>query len=410
MTELYVVGVGMTRFGKHFDRSVKDLTQEAVSAALADAGIDKADISSAYFANASQAAIEGQYMIPGQLALRAAGFESIPIVNVENACASASTAFHLACLQLKAGDADVVLAVGAEKMYALDKQKSFAVFHGAWDVNDVDGTMRHLSHLGGTATSQITEETASRSVFMDIYAALAKQHMRLFGTTERQLAAVAAKNHRHSVLNPLSQYQTSMTIDEVLAARKVTWPLTLPMCAPISDGAAAAIVCRKDVLHRFDRTRAVGVYATELASGSSRDVSDYRAHICHRAAMRAYDRAGLGPKDMSLAEVHDATAVGEIIQVENIGLCEFGEGGPLAERGATSLGGEIPVNPSGGLESKGHPIGATGLGQIFELVTQLRYEAGPRQVSGARFAIAENGGGFHGYEEAAACITILGKG
>jgi len=181
------------------------------------------------------------------------------------------------------------------------------------------------------------------------------------------------------------------------------------MCAPISDGAAAAILVREEALDRFDRSRAVKLCASVLASGSDRGPDEIEKHICRRAAFKAYEAAGLGPEDMSVAEVHDASAFAEVLQVENLGFCDFGDGGRLAERGDTALGGRIPVNPSGGLESKGHPIGATGLGQIYELVLQLRNEAGRRQVEGARFAIAENGGGFHGYEEAAACITILGR-
>jgi len=246
-------------------------------------------------------------------------------------------------------------------------------------------------------------------VFMDVYAALAKFHMKSFGTTQAQLAAVAAKNHAHSAHNPLSQYRDAMTVDEVMAGRKVSWPLTLPMCSPISDGAAAAIICREEELDRFDRSRAVKIHATALRTGSDRDPQEFDRHVTHLAARDAYERAGLGPDDMDVAEVHDATAFAEIQQVENLGFCDFGAGGALTESGATSIGGRIPVNPSGGLESKGHPVGATGLAQVFELTTQLRGEAGARQVADAKFAIAENGGGFHGIEEAVACVTILGR-
>lgn len=410
MTDLFVVGVSMTPFGKFLDKSVKALTEEAVTAALEDAGCDREAIGAAFFANAAQSAMEGQYMVGGEIALRAMGFSELPIFNVENACASASTAFNLACTQLRAGECDVALAVGAEKMYSRDKARTFEVFNGAWDVHEVDSLTQNLLRLAeGLETPPGSESGGPRSIFMDVYAALAKQHMARFGTTARQLAAVAAKNHRHSTLNPLSQYRTDMTVDEVLAARTISWPLTLPMCAPISDGAAAAILCRADMLDRFDRARAVKVEATVLASGSDRRPDEVEKHICRRAATQAYERAGVGPEDMSLAEVHDASAFAEVVQVENLGFCEFGQGGWLAEQGETALGGRIPVNPSGGLESKGHPIGATGLGQIFELVTQLRGDAGKRQVEKARFAIAENGGGFHGFEEAAACVTILSR-
>src|ERR1700756_2850476 len=312
MSEIYVVGAGMTPFGRHLQTTVKELVRQAVAEALSDAGIEKSKINTAFFANAGQAAIEGQFMIPGQIALRAMGFCEIPIVNVENACASASTAFHLACAQLKSGESDVALVVGVEKMYTPDKEKNFAVFNGAWDVHDINGTIRNLSQLAGKADAPATLPTGplSSSVFMDIYAALALQHMRRFGTTERQIAAVAAKNHRHSTLNPLAQYRDDMSIEQVLAARRVAWPLTVPMCSPISDGAAAAILCRKDTLKHFDRKRSVKVCASVLASGSNREVDDHQKHICHMAAMQAYDRAGIGPNEMSLAEVHDATAIG----------------------------------------------------------------------------------------------------
>lgn len=410
MSDIYVVGVGMTRFGKWLDRSVKDLTREAVTMALSDAGCGIDAIGAAFFSNAAQAAVEGQYMVPGQIALRSMGFSGIPIVNVENACASASSAFYLACAHLRAGESEVVLAVGADKMFTPDKDRNLAVLSGAWDVHDVETTLRNLEQMGEGVDAPPLADGQARSVFMDVYASLAKQHMRRFGTTERQLAAVAAKNHRHSVDNPRSQYRSSFTVDEVLAARSISWPLTLPMCAPISDGAAAAILCRKEALGRFEGRRAIKVYASVLASGSDRGQEELERHISRRAAQTAYEKAGVGPADMSVAEVHDASAMGEIIQTENLGFCALGEGGPAAERGETSLGGCLPVNPSGGLESKGHPIGATGLGQIFELVTQLRHESGTRQVENARFGIAENGGGFHGYEEAAACVTILGRG
>ena len=251
---------------------------------------------------------------------------------------------------------------------------------------------------------------APYSLFMDIYAAFGRFHMREFGTTQRQFAAVAAKNHGHSAHNPLAQYRNTYTIDEILAAPPITYPLTLPMCAPISDGAAAAIVCSEAALARLaQRRRAIRVLASVVATGSTRRPEDVGQHITVKASKLAYERAGVAPKDISVAEVHDATAIGEIVQSENLGFCEFGAGGALAESGATTLGGRIPINTSGGLESKGHPIGATGIGQLHELVTQLRGEAGPRQVQGARLAIAENGGGLFGIEEAVCAITILGR-
>ncbi|MGB0571065.1 MAG: thiolase family protein [Alphaproteobacteria bacterium] len=410
MSDIYIVGVGMTPFGRYLDRPIKEMTRAVVTDALADAGADVADIEAAWFSNATQAILEGQGSIPGEIALRNMGIQEIPVTNVENACASASTALYMAATWLEAGRGGVALAVGAEKMFHEDRAKMFSVFDGGWDVHDVAAATDRLLALGqGVDDPDGEKDTGQRSVFMDVYAALAKFHMKSFGTTQAQLAAVAAKNHAHSAYNQLSQYREAMSVDEVMAGRKVSWPLTLPMCSPISDGAAAAIICREEELDRFDRSRAVKIHATALRTGSDRDPQEFDRHVTHLAARDAYERAGLGPDDMDVAEVHDATAFAEIQQVENLGFCGFGEGGALTESGATTIGGRIPVNPSGGLESKGHPVGATGLAQVFELTTQLRGEAGARQVPYAKYAIAENGGGFHGIEEAVACVTVLGR-
>ena len=411
-TPVYVLGVGMTPFGRHPTLDVKQLTRLAVDEALADAGLAASTIQAAYYSNATQGHMEGQHMVRGQIALRSMGIGEIPVVNVENACASGSTALQLAVTALKAGDADIVLAVGAEKMVSPDRDRMFSVFDGAWDVATYEANVRRLLELGeGVVPPAGSTSDKPYSVFMDVYAAFARFHMKRFGTTQRQLAAVAAKNHTHSVYNPLSQYRKAFTTEEVLAAAPITYPLTLPMCSPVSDGSAAVVVGSSDALkhHGLDPKRAIRVLACIVQSGSDRIPDDVHRHCTALAAKRAYEVAGIGPADVDVAEVHDATAMGEIIQVENLGFCEYGEGGQLAERGDTRIGGRIPVNPSGGLESKGHPIGATGLGQIHELVTQLRGQAGPRQVEGAEIAIAENGGGLHGIEEASACITILGR-
>lgn len=409
---IHIVGVGMTPFGKQPQVSFRQLAAQAVAAALADAGCAAGEVQAAWFANVGQGALENQHAVRGQIALAAAGLQGIPVVNVENACASASTALSQAVTALRAGEYEVVIAVGCEKMCVDERARIFGLLEGCWDVEQAQSTLAGLRDVGASlvpAVAAVDEASSSRSVFMDIYGGLARDHMQRFGTTQRQLAQVAAKNHHHSSLNPLSQYRRSMTVDEVLAGRPVVWPLTLPMCSPVSDGAAAAVLCSAQALRRFERRRAVQVLASVIASGRSRSLDAPDQHVCRLAAQRAYAMAGVGPDDMSVAEVHDASAFAEILQTENLMFCELGGGGPLAESGATALGGRIPVNPSGGLESKGHPIGATGLGQIYELVTQLRHEAGPRQVPKARFAIAENGGGFLGVEEAAACITVLGR-
>lgn len=408
---VYIAGVGMTPTGKFLDRSIKQLTAAAVQAALSDAGLSIRDIESAYFSNATQGVLEGQTMIRGQIALRSMGFESIPIFNIENACASGSSAFNLAVQYVRSGEGEIALAVGAEKMFCTDRAKMFSVFDGAWDLETIEANQRNLLAMGhGVEPPEGTTSKAPYSLFMDIYAAFGRFHMREFGTTQRQIAAVSAKNHGHSVHNPLAQYRNAYTIDEVLAAPPITYPLTLPMCAPVSDGAAAVVVCSEAALARLaNRGRAIKVLASVIATGSNRSPEDLAQHITVKAAKQAYELAGVGPQDISLAEVHDATAIGEIVQSENVGFCAFGEGGQLAERGDTTIGGRIPINTSGGLESKGHPIGATGLGQLHELVMQLRGEAGARQVQGARLAMAENGGGLFGIEEAVAAITILGR-
>ena len=411
MTDVYIAGVSMTHFGKHLDRSLKSLTEEALEAVLRDAGCDKRQLEAAFFGNCVQGHMEGQDMIRGEIALRACGIDRIPIINVENACATASTAFHLAVNYVKAGAADIVLAIGAEKMFSQDKARMFGAFDGAWDVHSVATNRDLLVSMGdGLEVPPGTTSERPYSVFMDVYAGFSRLHMKTFGTTQRQLAAVAAKNHQHSTHNPLSQYQRPFTIDEVLAAQPITYPLTIPMCSPVSDGAAAAIVCNLAGLKklRAEQQRTKKVLATVLQTGSQRAPDDYTHHATRLAGDRAYAQAGISPQDVSVAEVHDATAMGEIIEVEALRLCALGDAGPSAERGEFSLGGRLPVNPSGGLESKGHPIGATGLGQIFELVMQLRGEAGGRQVANAKIGIAQNGGGVIGVEEAVVAVTVVG--
>ncbi|WP_213307263.1 thiolase family protein [Paraburkholderia sacchari] len=412
MKDIYVVGVGMTPFGRLLDQSMKSLTRVATEAALNDAGIAKDAIDAAFFGNTSQGHMEGQQMIRGEIALRDMGIGGVPVVNVENACASGSSAFVLAVNHLRAGAGEVALAIGAEKMFSEDRQRMFSVFDSALDISRSAAIFAELRKIGeGLEIPPGTTSSRPYSVFMDVYAAFSRAHMKRFGTTQRQIAAVSAKNHQHSVHNPLSQYRNDYTIEEILAAPPITYPLTVPMCSPVSDGAAAAILCTGDALKRFgiDPKRAIRVLASVIQTGTDRAPEDLEQHVTVRAARLAYELAGVGPKDVSVAEVHDATAMGEIVQIENLGFCEFGEGGVISERGDTTIGGRIPVNPSGGLESKGHPVGATGLAQVHELVTQLRGEAGARQVDNARIAVAENGGGLYGVEEAVACITILGR-
>ncbi|WP_026149998.1 thiolase family protein [Sphingobium xenophagum] len=411
MSAVYIVGVGMTRFGPDPASSVKTLTRSALLEAIGDCGLDASDIDTAFFSNAFQPIVEGQTSVPGQIALRHAGVEGIPIVNVENGCASASTAFWLAVDQIRSGASDVALAIGAEKMVFNDparRAKVMAAFDGGLDVETAQETLADLDAEGAGITGPSGD--GHRTKFMDIYAAKCRAHMANFGTTQRQLAIIASKNHGHASLNDRCHYKNPMTVDEVLAGRPLGYPLTVPMCAPLSDGGAAAIVCGERTLDRIGaRSRAVRIDACVLKSATTRRWGDLDDHLVRRAARDAYSIAGIGPEEVQVAEVHDAAAFGELFMSEMLGICETGGGGHLAESGATALGGRIPINPSGGLESKGHPIGATGLGQIFELTTQLRGEAGRRQVEGTRVALQENGGGFVGVEEGATVVTVLSR-
>lgn len=406
---VYIVGISMTQLGKFPGRSVKQLVKEAVDKALADAGCTLDEIQAAWFSNTRQGLMEGQNVVRGQCALRSYGFQGLPITNVENACASGSTAMRDAMTYLRAGMYDVALVVGADKMFFPEKREDmFRAFLGGADVHDLDGARAVFAEMAGTPfPDEPSSDLAQHSFLMDMYASAAKLHMRLYGTTQRQMAAASAKNHGHSALNPLSQYRHVMSTDDVLNDPVVAWPLTRAMCAPISDGAAAAVLCNERAMKRFGRRRAVRIDAISLASGTNRAMTDMDKHIGAHAARLAYEAAGIRPDDVAVAEVHDACSFAEILQVENLGFCARGEGGHLTEAGETSLGGRIPVNPSGGLVSKGHPVGATGIIQLYELVTQLRGEAGSRQVEDAKVAAAENGGGFWGLEEAATTVTLL---
>jgi acetyl-CoA acetyltransferase len=404
---VWVAGVGMTPFGQHLDHTNGSLARWAVREALQDAGQGSttASVDVAFYATATHGFLQGQAMISGQIALRAMGMGGIPVHNVENACASGSSALSLAATHVRAGEADVALAVGAEKMHVDDPDRTMALFDTGYDVSDPGTLARTLEQLGGELDEP---QLGRRSIFMDIYAAMARNHMRLYGTTQEQIAAVAAKNHAHAVDNPRAYYRRTMSVQEVLAARGLSFPLTVPMCAPVTDGAAAVVLCSDAGLRRLGAQRPVQLLAAVVGTGTDRECTTFEGHVTRHVAARAYERAGIGPQDVDVAEVHDATAFAEVLQTELLGLVPAGQGGPAAQRGETTIGGRLPVNPSGGLESKGHPLGATGLGQVFELTEQLRGTAGPRQVPGARVALAENGGGFHRGEEAVTSVIILG--
>ena len=402
-----IAGVGMTRFGKHMETGLKALGAEAVEAVMKDAGIDAGAIQAAFVGNAAAGLVTGQECIRGQVILRSIGIGQIPVINVENACASASTALNQACAMVSAGYYDVVLALGVEKLYHEDKRKSFAAFSGAVDVEILAPLLAALSQgaKGQGAGSASSGAGEKRSMFMDIYAAAARAHMQRYGTTVEQFAAVAAKNSYHGSLNPRAQFREVLSVADVLAAPMIAEPLTRPMCSPIGDGAAAVIVVSEAKARALGVKNPVRVVASVLHSGW--DHAPDEPGTVELCAKEAYEEAGIGPKDVSAIECHDASAPAELMAYESLGLCAKGEGGKLIDSGATRLGGRIPVNTSGGLLRKGHPVGATGIAQIVELTEQLQGRCGARQIEGAKVGLAHNGGGAIGPAAAAMCVTIL---
>jgi acetyl-CoA acetyltransferase len=405
--DVCLAGLGMTRFGKHMETGLKALGAEAVQAALADAGMVPGDLDAAFVGNAAAGLITGQESIRGEVILRGMGLGRLPVINVENACASGSTAVHQACAMVSAGLYDVALALGVEKLYHPDKKRTFSAFSGAVDVEALQGILEGLRRNAedGGAKAAASGAGEKRSMFMDIYALAARAHMARYGTTKEQFAEVAAKNSFHGSLNPRAQFRDVLTAADVLAAPMVAEPLTRPMCSPIGDGAAAVIVVSPRKARALGLSKPVRVAAIVLRSGWDHGGDEPgTVEVC---AAEAYEQAGVGPQDLHVVEVHDASAPAEILSYESLGLCPAGEGGKLVESGATRLGGRIPVNTSGGLLRKGHPVGASGVAQIVELAEQLEGRSGARQVEGARVALAQNGGGNIGTDAAAMCVTIL---
>jgi acetyl-CoA acyltransferase len=373
MKAVKVNGIGMTPFGRH-EGSVGDLAMKAAEEAIADADLRAPDIDFVVFANSMQGLLDGQESLRGQVALQGLGLApGTPIVNVEAACASASTALSMATSAT--GQGTTTLVIGAEKLYSDSKE------HTLWALS--------------TAQDVSKTPVGAENPYLAYYAQTLRDRIDAGEVTIDQVAAVSSKNSHHGAQNPLAQYRTPRSVQEVLDSPVVAAPLTRYMCSPISDGAAAVVVSRG------------GSGPVVRAIALSGPGFDSDRDLIADAATRAYEEAGLGPEDLDVVEVHDATASAEISAYEGLGLCSRGEGGAMAERGDTALGGRLPVNTSGGLTSRGHPVGATGLAQIVELCLQLRGEAGERQVEGARVALAENHGGLLGTAPAAATVTIL---
>jgi acetyl-CoA acetyltransferase len=386
MDDVYVTGAAMTRFGKHLERSSRDLVEEAVAGALADAEVGAEQIGAVYVGNAVSGLMTGQESIRGQVVLRRTGLLGVPIVNVENACASSSTALHLGWQAVAAGMQERVLVVGYEKLYDQDRQKSYRAFNASMDLDEMRG---RFPGAGET-----------RSVFMDLYASFAERGGDRPRTDVEALGMVSVKNHRHGALNPLAQFSEALTLEQVLGSRAIAGPLTLLMCSPLSDGAAALVLGR-----RPRGARSVRIAASVLTSGRGDD--EARPDAATRAATSAYERAGLGPEDLGVVELHDATSIAELQLYEELGLCGGGEAARLVLDRVTWLGGRLPVNPSGGLLARGHPIGATGAGQVVELAWQLQGRCRERQVPGAKVALAQNGGGWVGTDAAACAVHVL---
>jgi acetyl-CoA acyltransferase len=415
MRDVYIVGIGMTRFFKWLERGIKDLTRESVTEALNDAGLQKEQIEAAWFANSNWGYFEGQHQVRGQVALGALEMYGLPVTNTEGACGGGSQALHGAYLGVASGVYECALAVGTEKLYNEDKQKSFSAIGLGTDMEKeewmIDAWIKRLNGLGIVTSAEdvVDKKNLTRSPMMDIYAYMIRWHMKAYGSTQRQLAVIASKGHWHGAMNPKAQFQKEMTVEEILAGKPVVYPLTVPMCAPIGDGSAAAILCSGDFLKKMKSPRPVKVLASVYGTSTPRFFDEPEKGVEVRLSKKAYDIAGVGPEDVSVVEIHDAASYGELKMTEQLGFCKRGEGGPLAESGATTLGGKIPVNVSGGLISRGHPLAATGVAQIYELTTQLRGEAGKRQVEGARIGMSENGGGQVFFEEASMGIHILEK-
>ncbi len=391
MREVAIIGVGAHATGQFTEKPLKDIAYPAIWNALEDAGVKSGDIEVAYVGNSLGGLLTGQEGVRGQVLLQHSGITGIPIINVENACASAATALRGAWLEVASGAADVALAVGAEKMYVGDSARTIGALSA---VSEID-----LSQMG-------MQFTTSYAIHPKINL---KARMKEYGWTIEDFAKPAVKNSANGALNPLAQHRRALTIEQVVQSRVVVDPLTLYMCSSISDGAAAAIVCSLDKAKEFTSKKPIRIASCTLRSGVYRLPDDERLDTAATTAQAAYEEAGIGPHDLDAIELHDAMAPAELMLYERLGLCDPGDGPKLIDDGVTTLTGRVPVNPSGGLCSRGHPVGATGLLQIAELVWQMRGEAGERQIEKRpKVTMAQNQGGLLlGQDSAVYCCTIL---
>jgi acetyl-CoA C-acetyltransferase len=383
MRPVAVVGIGKTAFGAFPDRDLRSLAVEAIEHALEDANVAPPGVEAFYLGNFAGPSFVGQNHLAPYVGA-AAGFDGIPCTRFEDACASSGSAFFHAWQSVAAGVYDVVVAAGVEKMTSQSTPRVTEILAGAGDMS--------------------TEGRAG-ATFPALFGMIARRHMHQFGTTREQLAAVAVKNHANGAKNPLSHMRKVITLEQALAGKPIAAPLTVYDCSLISDGAAAVVIVplerAKDLNPRYVRMLAVAQTSDHVALDSKQDITEFRA--VRTAGQKAYAMAGLAAKDIQVAELHDCFTIAEIIATEDLGFVEKGDGGPFAAAGCTAIQGRIPVNTSGGLKSKGHPVGATGVGQICDIVIQLRGDAGERQVTRNKIGLAQNLGG----SGATCVVTIL---
>jgi acetyl-CoA acetyltransferase len=389
MRDVVIAGVGMTPFGRTPGLGLPAMATAASDEAMKDAGLSADRVERVYFGNAVAPTVTQQDMIKGQVAFRRSELAGLPMINIENACASGSSAFHLGVEAVSSGHAEVVLAVGAEQLTHEDKVRSFKALRGSTDITEI-----------GEAGP---DQDWTKSILMDFYSAEAASFLQRNGATAEDFALVAVKNRHHASLNPLAQFRTEQDVAAVMASRTIVAPLTLAMCSPLTDGAAAAVICSAEYAERhLPGAEVLRVRGCVMRGGRA-------APPVTEASTAVAEVSGVPVHDVALIELHDAAAPAELIQYGEIGLCCPGEEHLLIRRGDTNLGGRIPVNTSGGLISRGHALGATGLAQLAELCTQLRDRAGARQVDGARLGLAVNTGGWMGGGYAVAVATVLEK-
>lgn len=389
MRDVVIRGAAMTPFGKHPERNGRDLVEEVLGAALADAGLGVGAVQAAYVGNAAAGLMSGQESIRAQVVLRRTGLMGVPMFNVENACASSSTALHLAWQAVASGIHDCVVVVGYEKLYDSDRAKAVRALNASVD----------LTELGDLFNQRYSRE---RAIFMDLFGAFSDGRGRDRFDAET-LGLVSVKSHLNGSLNPCAQYRREVTIAEVLASRQVAGPLTVLMCSALSDGAACLVLSSPDF--PAGQGRGVRIAASVMVSGRGDDLSQPTA--VQKAVRDATAAAGAGLEDVDVVELHDATSVAELSLYEGMGMCADGDADRLIRDRVTWLGGKLPVNPSGGMISRGHPMGATGAAQVVELVWQLLGRCGARQVQSPRLALAQNHGGWVGTDAAVCCVHML---